>query len=671
MSAYWWDAIGYSYSYYFGGHYNGGGFTIAGLYTEAGTTSDYSYQGLFGYVRGTSSRDLAEIHDVGIIDSNIQGSEYVGGIAGYAYSSSTITNCYNTGSVTGSNNVGGIAGRASSATITNCYNTGSVTGSNNYVGGIAGYAYSSATITNCYNIGSVSGNNQVGGIAGYAYSSVTITNCYNTGSVTGSSQVGGIVGRASSSTITNCYWGGNCTLSVAVGRGDATNCGTCTIEEVKSLSWYSDSSKWNSSYPWDFETVWVFMSGENDGYPVLRAFCMVSITFDANGGQRVMDDFKVLIGTSGILPTCTFIRTGYEFAGWATSSTGAVVYADGASITPSASMTLYAKWTAHKYTVKFNGNGSTSGSMSNQTFRYGTAQKLTSNAFKKTGFTFSKWTRNADGTGTSYTNGQSVSNLTSSNGATINLYAQWTARNEAKYDSAGKYWYVENGKIPQTKVTNSTLISNLNKATTNGANYYIAGQTLTAKVYSGKEYCKWNNNWYEVEPIKWRLDASSSQKDGYGTTTDTNAVLAEIVYVDQYSSSSIDAGEGYSNQSVTDFMRNGISTTYLVNYATSTQTFGTGTSLYGTNASTTARMFVSSQSEINAVNGTMNITFSDLVEDMIKYYGGTNVYFTRDLGSNYNNIVCFNEVGREVQRFATDYRGLQFTVRFTEYGCVN
>ena len=194
---------------------------------------------------------------------------------------------------------------------------------------------------------------------------------------------------------------------------------------------------------------------------------------------------------------------------------------------------------------------------------------------------------------------------------------------------------------------------------------------MTAKVYSGKEYCKWNNNWYEVEPIKWRLDASSSQKDGYGTTTDTNAVLAEIVYVDQYSSSSIDAGEGYSNQSVTDFMRNGISTTYLVNYTTSTQTFGTGTSLYGSNSSTTARMFVSSQSEITNVVGNMNMTFSDLVEDMIKYYGGTNVYFTRDLGSNYNNIVCFNEVGREVQRFATDYCGVQFTVRFTEYGCVN
>ena len=376
-------------------------------------------------------------------------------------------------------------------------------------------------------------------------------------------------------------------------------------------------------------------------------------------------------GTNVTLRSNAFKRTGYSFAGWATSSGGAVVYSNGATYKNNASVTLYAKWTAHKFTVKFNGNGSTSGSMSNQTFTYGTEQKLTSNAFKKTGFTFDKWTRNADGTGTSYTNGQSVKNLTSTNGAEIKLYAQWKANNEAKYDSAGDYYYIENGKIPQTKVTNSTLISNLNKATTNGGNYYIAGEPLTAKVYNDTEYCKWNNNWYEVEPIRWRLDASSSQKDGYGTTTDTNAVLAEIVYVDQYSSSSIDAGEGYSNQSVTDFMRNGISTTYLVNYTTSTQVFGTGTSLYGTSVNKTANMFVSSQSEITAVNGDLNITFSDLVKDIIKSYGGTNSYFTRDLGSNYNNITCINAVGKETQCFATNFRGVQFTICFTEYACVS
>ena len=82
-------------------------------------------------------------------------------------------------------------------------------------------------------------------------------------------------------------------------------------------------------------------------------------------------------------------------------------------------------------------------------------------------------------------------------------------------------------------------------------------------------------------------------------------------------------------------------------------------------------MFVSSQSEIEAVNGDLTITFSDLVKDIIKSYGGTNSYFTRDLGSNYNNITCINAVGKETQCFATNFRGVQFTIRFTEYACVD
>ena len=783
LSDYYWKPIGpnwggYDYSF-FAGNYDGDGHNITGLYI-----SDGGYAGLFGVVSGyVDGRYTAEIHDLNIVNAYIEctNNSEVGGIAAATSARVNIYNCSFSGTIIGQNSyVGGIVGSANGVkyreNIYNCYNTGSISG-NGYVGGIVGYSVF-VTIENSYNTGEIYSSSTTGGTGGITGSggNTTLRNCYNAGTINGGRYSGGLGNYAS---CYNCFNVGkvipyNSSSSYAgalLGRsegvrnsyyiedsidesfsGNITVLGSvCTLANAQDLNWYTNSSNWYSSYPWDFEETWSIISGVNNGLPILTNFIdsmIVTITYypngasgsevveskvgnasytirsnmfsrsgynftgwntQANGGgtsysagssyselanldlyaqwSRITYTIKYnknasdatgsmanttkYYGTNVTLRSNAFKRTGYSFAGWATEKGGNVVYSNGATYTANANVTLYAKWTAHKYTVKFNGNGSTSGSMSNQTFTYGTAQKLTSNAFKKTGFTFSKWTRNADGTGTSYTNGQSVKNLTSTNGATINLYAQWTARNEAKYDSAGKYWYIENGKIPQTKVTNSTLISNLNKATTNGANYYIAGQTLTAKVYSGKEYCKWNNNWYEVEPIKWRLDYSSSQKDGYGTTTDTNAVLAEIVYVDQYSSSSIDAGEGYSSQSVTDFMRNGISTTYLVNYTTSTQVFGNGTSLYGTSVNKTANMFVSSQSEINAVNGTMNITFSDLVEDMIKYYGGTNVYFTRDLGSNYNNIVCFNEVGREVQRFATDYRGVQFTVRFTEYGCVN
>ena len=67
--------------------------------------------------------------------------------------------------------------------------------------------------------------------------------------------------------------------------------------------------------------------------------------------------------------------------------------------------------------------------MSNQAFTYGTAQKLTANAFTRTGYTFAGWNTKADGSGTSYDNGESVSNLTTTNGGTVTLYAKWTPIN--------------------------------------------------------------------------------------------------------------------------------------------------------------------------------------------------------------------------------------------------
>ncbi|MFQ6729559.1 MAG: InlB B-repeat-containing protein, partial [Alphaproteobacteria bacterium] len=76
------------------------------------------------------------------------------------------------------------------------------------------------------------------------------------------------------------------------------------------------------------------------------------------------------------------------------------------------------------YSVQYNANGG-SGTMENSSHTYGVAKTLTANAFTRTGYTFNGWNTAADGTGTSYSNGASVTNLTSTNGATVNLYAQW------------------------------------------------------------------------------------------------------------------------------------------------------------------------------------------------------------------------------------------------------
>ena len=78
---------------------------------------------------------------------------------------------------------------------------------------------------------------------------------------------------------------------------------------------------------------------------------------------------------------------------------------------------------AFPYSVKFNANGGT-GTMSNEAFTYGTAKALTANAFKRTGYTFQGWATSAGGSKV-YNDKQTVSNLTETSGAVVNLYAVW------------------------------------------------------------------------------------------------------------------------------------------------------------------------------------------------------------------------------------------------------
>ena len=121
-----------------------------------------------------------------------------------------------------------------------------------------------------------------------------------------------------------------------------------------------------------------------------------------------------------------YSRTGYTFSKWNTQANGkGTNYNAGANYTANAAATMYAQWTVNTYKVRFNGNGSTGGSMSDQNFTYGTAQNLTANGFSKTGHTFAGWATSADGA-KAYNNQQSVNNLTATNGETVNLFAKWT-----------------------------------------------------------------------------------------------------------------------------------------------------------------------------------------------------------------------------------------------------
>lgn len=66
-----------------------------------------------------------------------------------------------------------------------------------------------------------------------------------------------------------------------------------------------------------------------------------------------------------------------------------------------------------------------SGTMNDQVFRYGKSQPLTPNAYKVTGKRFNGWNTKEDGSGTAYAADYSESKMTTDQGKTVNLYAQW------------------------------------------------------------------------------------------------------------------------------------------------------------------------------------------------------------------------------------------------------
>lgn len=142
-----------------------------------------------------------------------------------------------------------------------------------------------------------------------------------------------------------------------------------------------------------------------------------TVTFNKNGGSTPSPSSKtVTYGEAyGTLPTST--RTGYTFAGWYTDPTNGDkrVATDTVSITQNT--TLYAHWTANKYTVTFNANGGTTPTATKQVTyasAYGTLPTPT-----RTGYAFLGWFTDPD-SGTQITEATQVS-IT----AAQTLYAHW------------------------------------------------------------------------------------------------------------------------------------------------------------------------------------------------------------------------------------------------------
>ena len=159
-----------------------------------------------------------------------------------------------------------------------------------------------------------------------------------------------------------------------------------------------------------------------------------SVRFDGNtadGGS--MGDQAMTYDEAASLTANGYTKTGYTFTGWNTQADGSgTAYGDGEEVKNLTTadgevVKLYAQWRANKYSIQFDGNTADGGSMADQAMTYDASASLERNSYTKTGYTFTDWNTQADGSGTAYGDGEEVKNLTTADGEVVKLYAQWRA----------------------------------------------------------------------------------------------------------------------------------------------------------------------------------------------------------------------------------------------------
>ena len=267
-----------------------------------------------------------------------------------------------------------------------------------------------------------------------------------------------------------------------------------------------------------------------------------------------------------------YTREGYTFTGWNTSPDGTgTSYTDGQSVTNLTTenngiVNLYAEWEANQYKVKFNSNEGT-GTMSDQSFTYGTAQNLTANAYTREGYIFAGWNTSLDGIGTSYSDGQSVNNLTTENNVIVNLYAVWI-HDEAYFDG-------NNSSSKLADVTTLTNIKRFEKYTGDNSNVQTLINNGTAVKIDDNTTPRSIYAWYDENgndnitgneddnTIYWWTDADRASllnKSHYMWKNLTNAEYIDVTGIDTKDVTKMDQMFSSTGYNVTTFEVVGLNT---------------------------------------------------------------------------------------------------------------
>ncbi len=224
----------------------------------------------------------------------------------------------------------------------------------------------------------------------------------------------------------------------------ATTYTLAALPELPSVTGYNFGGWYvNAAVTGNAVTTETALSGDNKLYAKWSPITY-KVVFDGNGATRgSMADETFAYDESKALSANAFEKTGWNFVGWckgatACNTTDANFYVNEAVVSnltssDNATITMYAKWTPITYTVLFDGNGATSGSMLPETFDYDERKALLSNGFEKTDYDFVGWCKGVtecnDSDVNFYTDEEEVFNLVSVDAAenTVTMYAQWQA----------------------------------------------------------------------------------------------------------------------------------------------------------------------------------------------------------------------------------------------------
>ena len=384
---------------------------------EGGTVKNLTVNGSIT-TTGKFAGGIVYDFDAGLISGchsnvNISVTRFAGGIAGSIGDGGVIEKCYNTGNITiDQDAIGGIVAyaRGNESVIRDCYNTGTLTTNRTddqdiAIGGIVGALWNTGfTIQRCHNYGTIteSSSKDAGSIVGQKIGGEVpnISNNYYI-DTNGYKGIGGeddIAGKTTSlnstqfkdtnnfsgwefgssktwsmgssypelntiiqNTVTFDKQGGTGgSNSVVATNGQAMPSATMPTKTGYTFGGYYTSTggagtqyytaNGSSARSWDkTENTILYAKWTADTY---------TIAFNKNASSATGSTASVTAtyNATRSLTNCGFSRTGYDFKGWATSSTGSKVYNNGATLTAAqvnshyntvgkgGTLTLYAVW---------------------------------------------------------------------------------------------------------------------------------------------------------------------------------------------------------------------------------------------------------------------------------------------------------------------------------------